>query len=774
LLLPIFEIDIAPMKKPFLFCLIFHVVSGLTAQVLPYKNAGLSPEARTRDLLSRMSFEEKLGQLQCYMGWDSYEKVDGVVRLSDLFKDRMRGNPPGALWGVFRADPWTKKTLITGLNPVSAAELSNAIQKYAIEETRLGIPVFLAEESPHGHMAIGTTVFPTGIGQAATWNPELLEEAWRIMAKEVRAQGAHIAYGPVLDLARDPRWSRVEETFGEDPVLTAILGTAAVKGAGGGQVGHKEAVISTLKHFVAYGVSEGGHNGSAVNVGPIDLHQNFLYPFRAAVKAGALSVMTGYNSVDGIPCTSDAVLLKDVLREKWGFEGFVVSDLFSINGLWTAHGVNSNLEDAATAALKAGVDMDLGASAYAKLSPNLLLDEAVARILRLKFRMGLFENPYVDPQEVKGAVRTPQHREVALEVARQSITLLENKQGILPLGNTEMKIAVVGPNANTMYNQLGDYTAPQSEDEVITVYEGIKKIFPRAKVNYSKGVAIRDSSDHGWEAAMELASTSDLIVAVVGGSSARDFKTVYKETGAAEAVAQGLADMENGEGFDRATLHLMGRQLDFLKALKATGKKLVVVYIQGRPLDMRWAREHADALLCAWYPGAYGGEALAEVLSGKVNPSGRLPISVPRDVGQLPVYYNKKKPLGGDYVEMSAKPLYPFGYGLSYTEFTYSDPQVGTFGLKFRLKNKGKRAGHEVVQVYFSPKHNPVAQPGRQLKHFQKVYLNPGEEKWITVPFVEEDFKTVDRDLKWTKSSKEFDIFVGASSDDIRLTVAWQ
>lgn len=762
------------MVKQFCTGILFLVAPHVVAQVLPYKNPALSPEERTVDLLSRMSFEEKVGQVQCYMGWDSYEKGPQGVVLSQTFKDRMKGSPAGAFWGVFRADPWTKKTLITGLDPVLAAGLANAMQKYALEETRLGIPVFLAEESPHGHMAIGTTVYPTGIAQAATWNPLLVENAWKEMAKEVRAQGAHIAYGPVLDLARDPRWSRVEETYGEDPVLSAVLGAAAVKGAGGGNIESKEAVISTLKHFVAYGASEGGHNGNAAAVGPIDLHQNYLFPFHAAVKAGALSVMTGYNSVDGVPCTADALLLRDLLKTKWGFQGFVVSDLFSINGLWSAHRANSSLEEAAAAALQAGVDMDLGASAFARLRASAQLDEAVGRILRLKFRMGLFEHPYVRPEETRAQVKALSHRETALEMARQALTLLENKDGALPLASHVKKIAVVGPNAHALYNQLGDYTAPQAEEEVITVYEGIKAAFPKADVQYSKGVAIRDSAMTAWEAALSLAKNSEVIVAVMGGSSARDFQTVYKETGAAETHSTGKQDMENGEGFDRAGLHLMGRQLDFLKALKETGKKLVVIYIQGRPLDMMWASEQADALLCAWYPGAYGGKAVGEALAGTVNPSGKLPLSVPRNVGQLPVYYNKRRPSGGDYVEMSAKPLYPFGYGLSYTEFAYSDLETGTFGLKFRLKNKGSRDGQEVVQVYVSPKNSPIVQPVKQLKRFEKVFLKAGEERWVHIPLEEEDVKTVDRSLNWTRPSKEFDIFVGTSSEDIRLTATWQ
>lgn len=347
-------------------------------------------------------------------------------------------------WATFRADPWTKKTLETGLSPRQAAEAANALQKYAMENTRWGIPVFLAEEAPHGHMAIGTTVFPTSIGQAATFNPDLIEEMGRVIAKEIRLQGAHIGYGPVLDLARDPRWSRVEETYGEDPVLSATIGAAMVKGMGAGNLSEPHHVISTLKHFVAYGATEGGQNGNPSVVGLRDLHENFLLPFRAAVDAGALSVMTAYNSMDGVPCTMNAGMLTDVLRHRWGFKGFTVSDLYSIEGIKDSHRIVQTLAEAAQCALAAGVNVDLGGDAYATLIttvkegkiPKKTLDEAVAYVLRLKFSMGLFEHPYVDPKKARKEVRSAAHIAVARKVAQQSVVLLENKNDLLPLRKT--------------------------------------------------------------------------------------------------------------------------------------------------------------------------------------------------------------------------------------------------------------------------------------------------------------------------------------------------
>lgn len=565
-----------------------------------------------------------------------------------------------------------------------AAKAGNALQKYVMENTRLGIPMFLAEEAPHGHMAIGATVFPTGIGMAATWSPELVKEVGQVIAKEIRSQGGHISYGPVLDLTRDPRWSRVEETFGEDPVLSGILGASMVDGLGGGNLSQKYATIATLKHFLAYAVPEGGQNGNYASVGIRDLHQNFLPPFRKAIDAGALSVMTSYNSIDGTPCTSNHYLLTQLLRNEWKFRGFVVSDLYSIEGIHESHFVAPTKENAAIQSVMAGVDVDLGGDAYTNLChavqsgqmDKTVIDTAVCRVLRMKFEMGLFEHPYVDPKIAAKTVRRKEHIELARKIAQSSITLLKNENSILPLSKTINKVAVIGPNADNRYNMLGDYTAPQEDSNVKTVLDGILTKLSPFRVEYVRGCAIRDTTVNEIEQAIKAARRSEVVIVVVGGSSARDFKTSYKETGAAVAEEGSVSDMECGEGFDRASLSLLGRQQELLESLQKTGKPLIVVYIEGRPLEKNWASEYADALLTAYYPGQEGGNAIADVLFGDYNPSGRLPISVPRSVGQIPVYYNKKAPRNHDYVEMSSFPLYSFGYGMSYTTFEYSDLQV--------------------------------------------------------------------------------------------------
>ena len=747
-----------------------------------YKDPSLSIDIRLSDLLSRMTLEEKVGQLLCPLGWEMYEIHGNEVCPSGKFKQLIKERNVGMLWATYRADPWTKKTLANGLNPEMAAKAGNALQKYVMENTRLGIPMFLAEEAPHGHMAIGATVFPTGIGMAATWSPELVKEVGQVIAKEIRSQGGHISYGPVLDLTRDPRWSRVEETFGEDPVLSGILGASMVDGLGGGNLSQKYATIATLKHFLAYAVPEGGQNGNYASVGIRDLHQNFLPPFRKAIDAGALSVMTSYNSIDGIPCTSNHNLLTQLLRNEWKFRGFVVSDLYSIEGIHESHFVAPTKENAAIQSVTAGVDVDLGGDAYTNLChavqsgqmDKAVIDTAVCRVLRMKFEMGLFEHPYVDPKIAAKTVRRKEHIELARKIAQSSITLLKNENSILPLSKTINKVAVIGPNADNRYNMLGDYTAPQEDSNVKTVLDGILTKLSPFRVEYVRGCAIRDTTVNEIEQAIEAARRSEVVIVVVGGSSARDFKTSYKETGAAVAEEGSVSDMECGEGFDRASLSLLGRQQELLESLQKTGKPLIVVYIEGRPLEKNWASEYADALLTAYYPGQEGGNAIADVLFGDYNPSGRLPISVPRSVGQIPVYYNQKAPRNHDYVEVSSSPLYSFGYGMSYTTFEYSDLQVvqksaRCFEVSFKVKNTGKYDGEEVSQLYMRDEYASVVQPMKQLKHFERFHLKKGEEKKVTFVLTEEDFFLVNYTLKKVVESGNFHLMIGAASNDIRL-----
>lgn len=738
-----------------------------------YKDAGRSVEERADDLLKRMTVDEKIGQLLCPLGWPMYEKVSAdSVTISDTYRTFIQEQHGGMLWAAFRADPWTKKTLETGLNPTLAAKTYNALQRYAMDSTRLGIPIILAEETPHGHMAIGTTVFPTSIGLASTWDTELVERVGETIGTELQAQGATIGYGPVIDLSREPRWSRVEETYGEDVHLTSQMASAMVRGTS------SKGVISTLKHFVAYGVPEGGHNGNPSIIGERDLRENVLPTFKSAIDAGALSVMTSYNTIDGIPSTCNRDLLTGVLRDEWNFKGFVVSDLESIDGIARDHKVAASNQEAGEMALQAGVDVDLGANCFSLLKESVEkgrvsrkdLDQAVRRVLIRKFEAGLFDHPYVDESAASGLVRTKEHVEVAAQAAREGIVLLENN-GVLPL-RKDTRIALIGPNADAQYNQLGDYTAPQAEDHVVTMLEGLEA--KGADVRYVKGCAVRDTKDHSIAQAVIATLLSDVAVAVVGGSSARDFKTKYIDTGAAVVDGDSVSDMEAGEGFDRATLELLGLQNELLKALKATGKPLVIVYVEGRPLDKNWATENADALLTMWYPGGEGGTALADVLFGDYNPAGRLPVSVPRSVGQLPVYYNKKNPRGHDYVEMSADPLYPFGYGRSYTTFEYSgmtvSGRVPNVEVTVNVKNTGSRDGDEVVQLYVIDPLASTVRPRKQLRAFDRVFIKSGETVPVTLKLGPEAFSLVNAAGQTVIERGDFILQAGASSEDIRLT----
>ena len=737
-------------------------------------------------LLSQMTLEEKCGQLSCPIGFNFYGKDGDSIWLDDGFLGMMDTMPLGSCWAVLRADPWSRKTVETGLHPKESARLLNMMQRHAVEHTRLGIPLLFCEETPHGHMAVGTIVFPTGIGQASTWDAGLLEQMGEVMGREVRLQGAQVGYGPVLDIARDPRWSRVEETFGEDPYLSGVLGAAVVKGM-------QKNVCATLKHLAAYGIPQGGHNAATAEVGPNRLMTDYLPSFEKAIcEGGAKTVMTSYNTIDGVPCSANQWLLQEVLRNSWDFKGVVFSDLNAVNAIYATQHVAADPAEAAALALKAGVDIDLGGYNYGGFLKEALrrglvtesdIDKAVRHVLQLKYDLGLFDNPYVDEALAEREVGSEENAQLAKQVALESAVLLKN-DGILPFGEQIKKVAVIGPNADNMYNQLGDYTAPQDSDRIVTMFEGIRDK-GRAEVLYAKGCAIRDENDADINEAVRTAQKADVVVLVVGGSSARDFKTSYEDTGAA-IVDEHLSDMDCGEGYDRSTLNLLGKQEELMQRIYATGKPVVTVYIQGRPLDMNLAAEKSNALLTLWYPGMEGGSALADILWGDYNPAGRLPISVPRSVGQIPVYYSQ--PAMGDYVEESAEPLYPFGYGLSYTQFEYSDFRVEPVkAMSFQRGNVGKRGsmadtvcivtctvkntgsydGDEVVQLYVRDEVASIAPASKLLKGFQRVHINKGEAKQISFYLTERDLAVYSVEKDWHFEAGEFTIMVGKSSEEI-------
>ncbi len=714
-------------------------------------------DKKVDNLLSQMTLEEKIGQLCCPIGFNLDD--ESYHRLMDTL-------PCGGFWAVLRADPWSQKTVETGPDARESALIFNKMQRYAVENTRLGIPIYFAEECPHGLMAVGATVYPTGLGLAATWDEDLLYKVGDNIGEEAANRGAKYAFGPVLDIARDPRWSRVEEGFGEDPYLSGTLGSAVIRGM-------QNHLAATVKHFAAYGIPEGGHNGAAAQTGPHYLMSDYLANFETAVKNGAKSIMTSYNAIDGIPCSSNSYLLKDVLRKQWGFNGIVFSDLGSIWALHSTHRTAENQLDATAQAINAGVDIDLGASNYGAylndaveqgMVPMKNVDDAVRRILRFKYEIGLFDNPYIPVPDKNDVVKTHgRASQQALETAQKSIVLLKNN-GILPLyGNGQRSvstIAVIGPNADNMYNELGDYTAPQYSDDIVTVLEGIRnRANPGTKIVYAKGCSIRDTHDADFKSAIDAAKSADVTILVVGGSSARDFKTSYESTGAA-VVNDHISDMDSGEGYDRVSIELSGLQEDLIKEIAKLHKQLIIIYIEGRPLFKNIAEEVADALLTAFYPGEQGGNAIADVLFGNYNPAGRLPISQPRDTGQIPVYYSQPKP--HDYVECASTPLFCFGYGMSYTHFEYNNLIVNKLNnvleVSFDVKNIGDYDGDEVVQLYLRDEYATITPAEKLLKGFKRVYIQKSDTQHITLTIPTANLEP-----------GEFTIMVGASSDDIRL-----
>lgn len=757
-------------------------------KVKTYLDASISKEKRVHDLLGRMTLEEKIGQLIQPFGWQAYERTEDGIELTETFRAYIERGSVGSLYGVLRADPWTGVTLESGLSPREGAEVINLIQKYAIEHTRLGIPILFGEECSHGHMAIGATVFPVPLAMGSSWNTPLYLEVCRAIAAETRVQGGTVTYSPVLDVVRDSRWGRTEETFGEDPYLIGEMAVAAVEGLQGESIASDDTVIATLKHFAGYGSSEGGRNAAPARIGARELLEKDLLPFERAVQAGALSIMTAYNEIDGVPCTSNHELLTRTLREKWGFDGFVITDCGAINMLCGGHQVVESEEDAACAALLAGVDMEMSGDSFGKHLLHAVhnqkvsiddIDLAVRRILHQKFELGLFERPYASPDRASEVIGQESHIKLAGRMAQESIILLKNHNQVLPLSTNLRKIAVIGPNANNIYNQLGDYTSPQERSGIVTVLDGIqRKCVGQSEVMYAPGCRIKDPSKEGFEHAFQIAQAADAIIAVVGGSSARDFGegTIDLKTGAAIITDQSsLSDMDCGEGFDRAELSLSGVQLELLKELHKIGKPLIVVYINGRPIVEPWIDEHADAILEAWYPGQEGGNAIADVLFGDYNPSGRLTISIPKHSGQLPIYYNTKRTKGKRYVETDLEPRYPFGYGLSYTSFQYDGIKLSKSNIKpdesctvsVDVTNIGGMAGQEVVQLYVTDVVSSVTRPALELKGFLKIQLEPGESTTVQFTIAKEQLQYVGRDYRRIVEPGQFRIQVGGHAESL-------
>ncbi len=758
---------------------------------LPYRDASLPIEERTRDLMAQMTLDEKLAQLGSL--W-AFEVFDGKGLDEASARERMSD-------GLGQV---TRVAGATNLPPIKVAELGNAIQRFLVEETRLGIPAIIHEESLHGVMARDATCFPQAIGLAATWEPALAEQMARRIGHQLRATGASQALAPVLDITRDPRWGRLEETYGEDAYLAAEFGCAYVRGIQATPAGERP-LIATGKHMVGHGLPEGGLNQAPAHIGTRELLDTFLLPFEAAVRdAGLGSMMHAYDDVDGVPCAASRELLTSILRDRWGFDGIVVADYLGIEHLLTLHQLVDDLSSAAAMTLQAGLDMELPATAaYGEPLRRAvedgrvdagLVDVAVERVLRMKFRLGLFERPYVDLAAVAG--HAAEDGIVALDIARRSIVLLEN-DGTLPLREDLRSIAVIGPNADSARGLVGDYAhlvhietllenrgregvagnaAPlhlQLADELDswpTILDGIRDRVPESTpIHYARGCGILDGEDSEIEDAVEAARAAEVCILVLGERS-------------------GLtAECTCGETRDRMELGLPGRQAELLHAVAATGTPVVLVLVAGRPLAIPEEVPSTAAILHTWVPGEAGPRAIAEVLFGDVSPGGKLPITVPRHVGQVPLYYGHK-PSGGrsqwheDYVDGSHRPLWPFGFGRSYSRFELGGlhldkervPTDGEVAISLELANVGDRTADEVVQLYVRDLAASVTRPVKELRGFARVHLGPGERRVVRFSLAAEQlaFTGIDGGLRVEPGRHR--VMVGTSAVDLPLSAEFE
>lgn len=723
-----------------------------------YTDPSKTPEERTRDLISKMTLEEKIGQM-C----------------------QMDGNE--------NAEFWIKERNIGSFLHVTGEKAVN-LQKMATEETRLGIPLLFGIDAIHGHaFHSGATVFPSQLALSSGWNPQLVEKVGNITAKEVSVTGLHWTFSPVLCLARDARWGRVDETFGEDPYLTGKLAAAMIRGYQGEDLSHPESILACAKHFIAYGETQGARDASESDVSERKLRSIFLPPFKDAVDAGCATFMVAYQAIDGVPCSANKWLLKDVLKDELGFEGVVITDWDNVDHMHNLQKIASTIKESCEIAIKAGNDMIMSTPNFYEnavklvkdgIIPESLIDDACSRILEIKFKLGLFDHKrYPDSDKYKIFMGCQEHIKASYESALESIVLLKNKDSILPISDKIKKIAVVGPNADDVQAQLGDWSfGPRYHPEIptieyhpdydisniVTILEGIKKRAGKDfEVYYEKGCHVIDEKNENIKGAVEIAEKSDVVIAVVGDTI-----------------------VLNGETRDRTNLDLTGAQNELLKALKNTGKPLIVVLINGKPLTIPWIKENADAIVEAWNPGTEGGNAVASVLFGDYNPCGKLSISFPKAVGQQPVYYNQLPGWhGGKYADMEPEPLFHFGYGLSYTTFEYSELKTSkavidcneNLVVSVLVKNTGNMAGSETVQLYINDIYTSVTTPVKELKGFKKVFLNPGEIKTVEfeLPFM--SFSFVNTNCRKCLEPGEFEIMVGGSSKDedlLKTIVAYQ
>ena len=746
-------------------CMMMAACSGEKAPL--YKDASVPVEKRVEDLLSRMTLEEKVGQMNQFVGLEHIRKNEASLSEEDL-----RNNTANAFYPGFSADSvadWTRKGLVGSFLHVLTIEEANYLQSLAMQ-SRLAIPVIFGIDAIHGNAnAPDNTVYPTNIGLAGTFDLDLAYRIARETAAEMRAMNMHWTFNPNVEVARDPRWGRVGETFGEDPYLVSKMGVQTVKGYQGDL--SSDDVLACIKHFAGGSQPINGTNGSPTDLSERTIREVFFPPFEEGVKAGAMSLMTAHNELNGIPCHSNDWLMEDVLRGEWDFRGFVVSDWMDIEHIYDLHATAENLKEAFYQSIMAGMDMHMHGVYWNEYVcelvregriPESRIDESVRRILDIKFRLGLFEQPYADENTTMDVRLCDEHRNTALEAARKSVVLLKN-DGLLPLSKDRYRrVLVTGINADD-HNILGDWSADQKAENVITVLEGLKMVSPETDfVFVDQGWDPRNMSRAKVDRAASVARTCDLNIVVAGEYMYRGRWT----------------ERTSGEDTDRSDIDLVGLQNELIRKVAASGKPTILVLVSGRPLGTEWAAEHLPALINAWEPGMYGGQAIAEIMYGKVNPSAKLAVTIPRSVGQTQMIYNHKpSQYFHPYAVTPSTPLYSFGYGLSYNTYEYSDLTIDkeemtaeqTLKVSVKVKNTGKMAGDEIVQLYIRDCFSQVTRPVKELKDFARIPLAPGEEKTVEFTVTPDKLMFLDRHLDPIVEPGEFILMVGPSSADSDL-----
>lgn len=745
------------------------MLSACSKDKMLYKDASQSVEVRVDDLMKRMTLEEKVGQMCQWVGLEHMKSAERDLTETQLRNNTARGFYPGIT--VEDVEQMVRDGKVGSFFHVLTLEESNALQRLAME-SRLQIPVIIGIDAIHGNgMVEGTTIYPTSIGLASTFDVALVERICRQTAVEMRATGSQWTFNPNVEVARDPRWGRVGETFGEDPYLVSLMGAASVRGYQGKDFSGRQEVLACAKHFVGGSQPINGTNGAPTDISDRTLREVFLPPFKATVDEGVFSFMMAHNELNGIPCHSNEYLMKDILRKEWGFKGFVVSDWMDMEHIYDLHRTAVDDKDAFYQSVDAGIDMHMhGPEFYEKVIKLVnegkltekRIDEACRKILFAKFQLGLFEQPFTDESEKSKKVFTQEHQQTALEASRKSIVLLKNN-GILPLQkNKYKKVFVTGSNADYQAI-LGDWALPQPDENVITVLEGLKHISPETEFSFlDQGWNIREMDEAKVKLAISKARQADLNILVIGEHSLRN----------------NWDDKTCGEDCDRSDINLAGLQQKLAEGVINTGVPTVVVLVNGRQLGVGWIAKHADALVEAWEPGSFGGQAMAEILYGTVNPSGKLPVTIPRHAGQIQMIYNHKPSMYfHPYAIGESTPLFPFGYGLSYTNYAYSNLSTSKTVLhnedevevSVEIENKGNRAGEEIVQLYIRDIFASATRPVKELRDFKRVALKPGEKKKVSFTLPTSKLAFYDKNMEWKVESGDFEIMVGTSSADVDL-----